>query len=425
MTEFKEFKTTDPAHADVLNEKIVTPGNELRGSLEAHEVTSVINEEGAHDLRIIDNVIEYKVDGEWENTNEKGVYGVRWNQTKDTYERLGDAAGKDRSFFDDKAPWAEVKRLNLSDEGEVLAFLGDPTYTADGTNGQVMVQFLKYWYKVENYTDGLNNIYDFWISDGPKKDFKIHPGFISGNKELTRFYLSAYEGSVSGGMLQSVTNSVVESNITIEDGRTLAQARGAGWEQQTFTQTCAIQLLYLVEYADFNSQSTISDGRVSQPSYSPTGLSDALENESGGDSTFMSYRGVENFWGNYYKWIDGINFQDGKLYIANHDFESDKFGDNYKDSGIKLPPESGYVRDINYNSNVDYTFTIMDGDGTTTSHIPDYQYANFNNERVARFGGGISNGARSGAFSLSFQPKKITVDDTVASRITYISEAQN
>jgi hypothetical protein len=50
------------------------------------------------------------------------------------------------------------------------------------------------------------------------------------------------------------------ATATLPNMRILAQNRGAGWNLLNFNQVCAIQLLYLIEYANFNSQTQIGQG---------------------------------------------------------------------------------------------------------------------------------------------------------------------
>src|SRR5690606_13624514 len=85
---------------------------------------------------------------------EAKIYGLEWNQTLDTYQRLDDAEDMvavtgGPNDFSSAYPWSEMKRCNLADDGTVTAYYGDPMYRDDGSNGQVMVQIPKFWYRSE------------------------------------------------------------------------------------------------------------------------------------------------------------------------------------------------------------------------------------------------------------------------------------
>lgn len=77
-------------------------------------------------------------------------------------------------------------------------------------------------------------------------------------------------------------------------------------------------MLMLIEYATFNMQSVIGNGAVSKTDDGKTSMTEntgatiTLGNASGSvvnanGIQIVSYRGEENFWGNIWWWIDGIN----------------------------------------------------------------------------------------------------------------------
>ena len=244
------------------------------------------------------------------------IYGLEWNQTLDTYQRLDDAVGMDaitqgQNDFSNVYPWSEMKRCNLDDSGNVLAYFGDPTYKDDGSNGQVMVQIPKFWYKSEMVIEEGEKKYRWWIADAPVEGFKLHPAFIRNGVEKDVIYIGAYEGYVSGGKLHSIAAVMPTASKTIVEFRDIAQARGSKWFQQDFLTTCAIELLYLVEYAHFDSQTKIGQGITDDSVYHQTGETAQYGNQSYGDpnnaTVAMSYRGIENFYGNFFNWVDGIN----------------------------------------------------------------------------------------------------------------------
>src|SRR5690606_25276258 len=182
---------------------------------------------------------------------EAKIYGLEWNQTLDTYQRLDDAVGmvaitQGQNDFSSVYPWSEMKRCNLDDNGVVQAYFGDPTYADDGSNGQVMVQIPKFWYRTEMIVENEEKKYRWWIADAPVEGFKLHPAFSRDGVEKDYIYIGAYEGYVSGGMPHSRAGVMPTANRTIASFRNVAQARGSIWHQQDFLTICAIQLLYLI-----------------------------------------------------------------------------------------------------------------------------------------------------------------------------------
>ena len=143
--------------------------------------------------------------------------------------------------------------------------------------------------------------------------------------------------------LSSVSGKVPFIYATRANFRAMAVNR-AGWRQQDYDLTSAVQLLYLTEYADWNSQSRIGEGLTKWVSgtwntrndYNPietTGNSNSdgnatanVANASGVLGSYMSYHGIENFFGHLWKWVDGLNIQfgtgtdyTGQAYACNDD----------------------------------------------------------------------------------------------------------
>jgi hypothetical protein len=224
--------------------------------------------------------------------------------------------------------------------------------------------------------------------------------------------MSAFEGrvdtdSLSTGKLQSISGQIpshVGNNITKggrDSFRTYAQNRGTGWQIQTYYGTHALQVLYLVEYADFDIQTTIGRGVTNSVSNVETGKTIFLGNESGREAgtdgaTSISYRGIENLFGNVEKWLDGIN-QDGSknVYAANEDFEDDKFTGNFILLGTTVST-SGFPNNILFPQ-----FLGTSLGGSSSSHLHDQIFVASGN-RVPRYGGAVGAGLSAGAFRWSF-----------------------
>jgi len=225
--------------------------------------------------------------------------------------------------------------------------------------------------------------------------------------------------ATTGDKLASVSGvkpiSGWKTSLTLNEARTLAHNRGAGWEVIDFLTASALQLLYLVEYASFNSQATLGNGILSitddgATNMSPyTGQTNALGNASGsatGNTHYqtgqaansVTYRGVEDFFGNLWEWTDGINIKaDYKPWIADHGFASDTFAAPYVDSGLTLCATNGYVTDIALDADNDYGFLASAVGGSASAKLCDYYYRALGN-RAALRGGNWAVGTYGGAF---------------------------
>lgn len=215
----------------------------------------------------------------------------------------------------------------------------------------------------------------------------------------------------------------VNSLLYLSAFRTLAQNRGAGWGLASFNQMCGIELLYLIEYASFNSQAALSYGVANITDDAATNMavntgvtagvgagSSNLANASGQVSinhyqtaqatTPCSYRGIENFYGNVWQWVDGINIKaNNNPWIADHDFASDTFVHPYADTGLTLAATNGYPTALANVPALDYSFlpSAVNGTGSATKYLCDYYYQTVGNKTV-RFGGQMNAGDFAGAF---------------------------
>jgi hypothetical protein len=295
------------------------------------------------------------------------TYGVSWNESADTYVRTGSLAAQacSQTLANALLPiQAAMRRCILNDAGEVQYYLGATDSTKredgvlasvlDGTDGQVMTQIPKFHYKY-----GYSGTTHTWeISLTPAAGFSIHPAFIKNGVAVDYRYIGTYEGigydngttayidcgtaaannwaggaiDLANDKLGSVSGFAPMMEETRAEFRAIAANRGTGWRQQDFDLVSAIQLLYITEYADWNSQLMIGEGRTAlsggtwvKDSYiGVTGKSNADGNGTnsvGGNTNnaYMTYRGIENFFGNIWKWVDGININGNVPYVSNND----------------------------------------------------------------------------------------------------------
>lgn len=386
-----------------------------------------------------------------------GMYGVDYNIQTDTFTRIDDAAGLTQADFNNIFPWAGMRRCNVADDGRVLAYYGDPTYKEDGSNGQVMVEIPKFYYKSMRTSTG----YRWWVSPNPLPGFQVHPAFIRNNVTKQYIYIAAYEGSIydvstgayllndeqvadfttgTGDKLCSIAGakpcSGLTQNLTLPNSRILAHNRGSNWELQDFLTICAVQLLFIVEYASFDTQGKIGSGATnitddgSTNMTINTGYTSTLGNNSGSVSVThyktgqatnaVSYRGIENLWGNIWQWVDGINIKADHIpYVADHGFQSDLFTDPYKPLNVVLPAVNGYVKDIAYNDVFNYGFLPSNVTGSSSTYLHDYYYQNTGN-MVAVLGGAWSFGSHAGAFCWSVSVASGYRHRDVGARLLYI-----
>ena len=347
------------------------------------------------------------------------VYGVSWDEDADadTYVRTGKLASEacGVSPGNAKLPIHKlIRRCVLNDDGTVNYYLdpNDSTLKADGvtasvldgTDGQVMVEIPKFYYRYSY----AGTVHTWDISRTQLSGFSLHPAFSKGGTTLDHKYVGAYEAYKEGtAVLSSESGLTPAVTATRAAFRGYAAARGTGWHQLDFYTASMTQLLYLIEYADLDSQAMIGEGNTKYAAWpgsppSVTGLSNGDGNGTGNKSTaggaagdYMVYRGIENIYGHIHKWVDGINVNDNVPYVCqNPDDFADDTVTGYTDLGVTLAAADGYGNTLAAISAGFLPVTVGAGSNTKLCDYY-YQAADW---RVARLGGWAGNGLRAGAF---------------------------
>ena len=417
--------------------------------------------------------------------NSGHVYGVKRlinNNSKSSWERTDDAIGlianatKDGSAvqndFNKLAPWNEIISFNIDlTTKRKKAYFGDANFKFDGTNGDVYTKIPDFYYKIWK-----DDAYEYiQISDSERS------GFIKSNS----FEVGRYHTGLIDNVLRSYSGITPARYKTLPAFRTLAKSISEKFGILDFMQYDLIKLLYLVEYADYNAQSTlgfgmssmrvnledkalvaenttnriiintssannfivgqiISIGTSSTENFSVASdrkivsIVDYSEGEitgkaitfdgkavniavnnviwtsgqlSGGCDTLgmlsgclsndgkhaIIYRGLENFFGNVWHFIDGINLKDRKAWICTNpdEYVSDKFEAPYVELEYTNVNTNGYIKALGFDINNPLArFPIETGGGNTT-YVSDYYYGESGNV-VALVGGRLFGGANCG-----------------------------
>lgn len=397
------------------------------------------------------------------------VLGITMDYKNKTCTRIAGAknltAGAD---FDKFSMYGGRKRCNVSDGGTINAYYGDEGYTEDGSNGQVMVYQPKFYYLVcpleydrqeTGYGYHLRKA-NYYVSERQRAGFKLHPAFYDKNgNEVDYILMSAYEGCIydtsanaymlndeqvmdaSKDKFSSIAGARpatgVSQNMTRPNIEQMAKNRGEGWHSFGIKTASMEQLLMIVEMGMMNLQTAIGQGVVNIPwttgsdttsSYAgATGSTASLGNGTGratetttyeggvatkntaDGKTSICYRGVENFWGNIWKFAYGINFycEVGKPFLGyvckDFNYAESKRTDNYENIGFALPSENGYVSAMGYSTNYDWLFLPSEVKGNSSLPVGDYYYQNntWDGYRIALLGGAWDGGSNAGGFCWS------------------------
>lgn len=233
------------------------------------------------------------------------IYGVSWaggaspsmTRTDDsknfTSPVIGKGATKGSSPFDNCYPWSKI--------------------TTQTVSGNVLVKIPKFWYKWTKSGATMK----LQIADKPVPNFLVSPMHADredGKGERDYAYIGKYKCNSS---YKSVANAALANNMTIGTARTSIKNLGTGFYQQDFASFWTLRMLFLVEWATWDGQTTLS----------ATSNFDSIANIKTGETASMAYhtgisanghsvqyRYVEDPWSNLLEWLDGIYFSGTNIY---------------------------------------------------------------------------------------------------------------
>lgn len=202
------------------------------------------------------------------------------------------------SDFDNCYPWSNIEEV--TDEA-----------------GNVFVKIPKFYSKITKNADGT---YKHQLSRTKHEGFDTL--FKVGDSEIDYVMVGKYEGSGSSSKVWSKSGQTPLVNITMDDFRNGCKAHGAGYQQYDFLIDLIIKELWLVEMATTNSQSIMYGYANDNSSIINTGATDTVATPTGSPISntdgkhACKYRGIENLWGNIWKWCDGISFNGNSVYVC-------------------------------------------------------------------------------------------------------------
>ena len=295
------------------------------------------------------------------------IYGVQWDGSSTTVWSRTDASalftnptpavnnGNGSSPFDTLMPWSGMERVTDSEGG-------------------TLVKIPKFYYKWTVSGSSLK----LQIADGPSTGFSVAPAFMDrgdGAGERDLVYVGAYH---CASTFKSTTGVKPHANITRDAFRTGISNLGSKIWQWDYAMLVTIWMLYLVEYADWNSQAVIGYGCGNNSGTENMGSTDAMTYHTGTNAAnrttygHVRYRWIEDLWGNVYDWCDGIYFSGEDVYaIKNPASFSDTTG------GTKVgtrPTSSNYISAFAKSSASGFDWFIYPSavSGTESTYVCDY-----------------------------------------------------
>lgn len=260
------------------------------------------------------------------------IYGVEWDGTSTTvWSRTDKAAGftnpvpyvagqsKYGSPFDNLMPWSGMVQSSDPAAGELVAIP-------------------KFWFKWTKSGSRLK----LQIADKATPGFHVSPAHADrgdGKGERNTVYIGRYHCHTSNWKSQS--GGKPKADITRSAARSGIHGLGGTIWQSDIQIRMTIWMLYLVEYADWNSQKTIGKGCGDNSAPGNMGYTDSMPYHTGTtqnsrDSYGLGtqYRNIEGLWDNVYDWGDGCYYNSAGLNII---MNPNQFSDTSGGTAVGVP----------------------------------------------------------------------------------------
>ena len=354
-----------------------------------YTITATKNGETAEDTATI------TADGQTVNVKlaYRHIYGVVWDGTSTTvWSRTDEAASfvnptpyragatSYGSPFDNLYPWSGMVRVTDAVAGELVAIP-------------------KFWYKWTKSGSGLK----LQIADKETDGFHVSPAHADrgdGKGERDIVYIGRYHCNTNNYKSQSGVKP--KANITRSTARTSIHNLGSNIWQSDIQMRMTIWMLYLVEFADWNSQKTIGKGCGNNSATENMGYTDSMPYHTG--TTLASrdsyglgtqYRYIEGPWDNVFDWGDGCYYNSNGLNIIN---TPSSFSDNSGGTAVGVPssgwPSAFTVATV---AGLEWVIYPTASGGSETTYSADYWNFNASSPCLC-FGGNYNQNGSRGLF---------------------------
>ena len=299
------------------------------------------------------------------------IYGVEWDGTSSSAMTRTDMAasftdpvpavnnGNGSSPFDNILPWSGMERVTDANAG-------------------TLVKIPKFWYKLTTTSAGT---FKLQISPEEQDGFNVSPAHQDrgdGVGERDYVYVGAYHCATS--TYKSTTGVNPAANDTRANFRTYIHNLGSDIWQWDKAMLTTIQMLYLVEYADWNSQAKIGAGCSDAGAVQAAGLCDTMVYHTGTNAAdratygHVRYRYIEDLWANVRDWLDGLYLNNASVYsIMNPANFSDTIGGTFTGFDQAVNGDIKKMEQSNV-SGLDWFYwpTEIISDSTYSTYVCDY-----------------------------------------------------
>lgn len=293
------------------------------------------------------------------------IYGASWDGTSTTKWSRTDEAAE----FTDPVPYVAGAKSYGSPFDNLQPWAG---MVKSERTGGTMVAIPKFWYLLEQSGSGMS----IKIADRKVAGYSVSPAHMDrgdGNGERDVVYIGRYH---CNGTYKSGTGSP-RANMTRSSARSGIHNLGSTIWQSDFAMRFTLWLLYIVEFADWNSQAKIGYGCSPSGSIITMGYTDTMPYHTGTDRSSRAtyggtqYRNIEGLWDNVWDWCDGCYNNGNGLNIV---LNPSKFSDSSGGTAVGVP-SNGWPSAFKVKTNGGFpTFIPTSASGSDTTYSCDGWY---------------------------------------------------
>lgn len=321
------------------------------------------------------------------------IYGASWDGTSTTkWSRTDEAAD-----FTDPVPYVAGASSYGSPFDNLQPWAG---MVKSERTGGTMVSIPKFWYKLTQNGRGMS----IQIADRAVEGYSVSPAHMDrgdGHGERDVVYIGRYH---CNGTYKSGTGSP-RANMTRSSARSGIHNLGSTIWQSDFAMRFTLWLLYIVEFADWNSQAKIGYGCGNNSSPQSMGYTDSMPYHTGTTQSSRTaygcgtqYRNIEGLWDNVLDWCDGCyNNGNGLNIILN----PSEFSDSSNGTAVGVP-SNGWPSAFRVKTNGGFpVFIPTSASGNDATYSCDYWYFSSSNPCLC-VGGNYSRSSSYGLFFVNY-----------------------
>lgn len=298
------------------------------------------------------------------------IYGASWDGTSTTKWSRTDEAAE----FTDPVPYVAGASSYGSPFDNLQPWAG---MVKSERTGGTMVAIPKFWYLLEQSGSGMS----IKIADRKVAGYSVSPAHMNrgdGHGERDVVYIGRYHCNSS---YKSGTGSP-GVNMTRSSARANIHSIGSAIWQCDFAMRFTLWLLYIVEFADWNSQAKIGYGCSPSSSAFTMGYTDSMPYHTGTNQSSRAtyggtqYRNIEGLWDNVWDWCDGCYNDGNGLNIV---LNPSKFSDSSNGTAVGVP-SNGWPSAFKVKTNGGFPMFIpTSASGNDATYSCDYWYFSSSN----------------------------------------------